>query len=204
MKGQTIQNTGDGKMKWKMSMWAVLAAAVIMVTITGCRCLWCSHHKGKSSFDYQSVLEKNNSENKVVVFRVTGKGLAPETATFKGQAMIMAEKAAVADGYRMLAEKLRGVYIDAYMKTSNGTVNYDVVETQTHTWLRGAKIVDIVRSDFGITEAYMNLRVRFKKKDMIWWPAGISDGSSFQSGTGRHSHLSASTPELSGHTSSLP
>ncbi|MFO7883908.1 MAG: hypothetical protein R6U68_03720 [Desulfobacteraceae bacterium] len=204
MKGQIIQNTGEGGIKKKMIVSAVLAATVMMFTITGCRCLFCSHFKRNASSDYRNVLEENNSENKIVVFRVTGKGLAPETATSKGQALILAEKAAVADGYRMLAEKLRGVYIDAYMKTNNGVVDYEVVETQTHTWLRGAKVIDIVRSDFGITEAYMNLRVRFEKRNMIWWPDGISDGNSFNSDKGRNAHLSASTSELSGHTNSLP
>ncbi len=42
---------------------------------------------------------------KVVTFYVLGKGLEPENAITKGEAVIMAERAAVADGYRQLVEK---------------------------------------------------------------------------------------------------
>jgi len=42
----------------------------------------------------------------------------------------MAERAAVADGYRQLVEKVRGVYVDAFMKAGRGTVNHDVIQVQ--------------------------------------------------------------------------
>ena len=63
-------------------------------------------------------------------FYVTGKGLEPENALTKGGAVLMAERAAVADGYRQLVEKVRGVYVDAFMKAGRGTVNHDVIQVQ--------------------------------------------------------------------------
>ena len=49
------------------------------------------------------VLEKapgNSTNNRIVTFTVKGKGIEPEGALTRGQARLMAERAAVADGYR--------------------------------------------------------------------------------------------------------
>ncbi|MCK5162268.1 MAG: hypothetical protein KAQ72_01055, partial [Desulfobacula sp.] len=66
--------------------------------------------------------------HKVVTFFVIGKGLEPENAFSKGEAVLMAERAAVADGYRQLVEKVRGVYVDAFMRAGRGTVDYDTIQ----------------------------------------------------------------------------
>ncbi len=116
--------------------------------------------------------------SKIVTFHAVGKGLSPETAINKGQAILMAEKAAVADGYKKLIEKIRGVYVDAYMQSGQGMVDHDIIRTHTQSWLRGAEIMGVKQADNGITEAYMALRVNFAHKNMIWWPTGISGLSS--------------------------
>ncbi|MFH1155005.1 MAG: hypothetical protein V1793_14425 [Pseudomonadota bacterium] len=111
--------------------------------------------------------------DRVVNFQVTGKGVAPENSLNKGQAILMAEKAAVADGYRKLVEKIRGVYVDAYLKSGQGVVDYDIVQAHTQSWIRGAEVLEIHQAEFGITEAIMRLRVNFTRRGMIWWPVGI-------------------------------
>jgi len=156
-------------MKTQRTVWPGLIAAVLLLMIfSGCRSL-------QPVSSYRGVL--NDSLNgvhnqRVMTFHVTGKGLAPETAISKGQAVLMAERAAVADGYRQLVEKIRGVYVDAYMKSGRGAVDYEMVRTSTQSWLRGAEIDSIVHADYGITEAHMSLRINFIKKNMIWWPSG--------------------------------
>jgi hypothetical protein len=115
------------------------------------------------------------NRQRAVTFFVIGKGLEPENALTKGEAVLMAERAAVADGYRQLAEKLRGVYIDAFMRAGRGTVDYDLIRTQTQSWLRGTEIVEFSDGRYGITEVRMRLRINFSKRGMIWWPAGIGD-----------------------------
>jgi hypothetical protein len=112
---------------------------------------------------------------KVVTFYVTGKGLEPETALTKGEAVIMAERAAVADGYRQLVEKLRGVYVDAYMKSGSGTVNRDLIQVRTQSWLRGAEVMELSHQEYGITTAKMRIRINFTKKGMVWWPVGLGN-----------------------------
>ena len=85
----------------------------------------------------------------------------------------MAERAAVADGYRQLVEKIRGVYVDAFMKAGRGTVNHDVIQIHTQSWLRGTEIMEITQGEYGITNARLRLRINFSKDGMVWWPVGI-------------------------------
>jgi len=156
-------------MKTQRIVWPGLIAAVMLLMIfSGCRSL-------QPVSSYRRVLNGslNGAHNqRVMTFHVTGKGVAPETAISKGQAVLMAESAAIADGYRQLVEKIRGVYVDAYMESGQGSVDYEMIRTSTQSWLRGAEIDSIVHADYGITEAHMSLRINFIRKNMIWWPAG--------------------------------
>ena len=113
--------------------------------------------------------------NRVVTFSVIGKGIEPESALTKGQAWLMAERAAVADGYRQFVEKLRGVYVEAMMSAGYGSVNEEFIQTQTRSTLRGAQVNAITHGEYGIAEAEMTLRVNFTRQGMIWWPDGLGD-----------------------------
>lgn len=124
------------------------------------------------------VLGSNGTQvenQRVVTFYVTGKGIEPENALTKGEAVIMAERAAVADGYRQLVEKVRGVYVDAFMKAGRGTVNHDMIQVHTQSWLRGAEIMEVTQGEYGITNARLRLRINFARQGMIWWPVGMGN-----------------------------
>ena len=112
-------------------------------------------------------------DHKIVTFFVIGKGLEPENALSKGEAVLMAERAAVADGYRQLVEKVRGVYVDAFMRAGRGTVDYDTIQVHTQSWIRGTEIMEISEGEYGITNIRMRLRINFAKDGMVWWPVGI-------------------------------
>ena len=146
----------------------VLSACLIVLSVWGC-----SKVGGPGGVLDSSA---NNVVNqKVVTFQVTGKGLEPENALTKGEAILMAERAAVADGYRQLVEKVRGVYVDAYMKAGRGAVSQDTIQLYTQSWLRGTEVMEITQADYGITEARLRLRINFSKRGMVWWPVGIAD-----------------------------
>ncbi|MCP3876311.1 MAG: hypothetical protein GY699_24620 [Desulfobacteraceae bacterium] len=112
-------------------------------------------------------------DHKVVTFFVIGKGLEPENALTKGEAVLMAERAAVADGYRQLVEKVRGVYVDAFMRAGRGTVDYDTIQVHTQSWLRGTEVMEVNEGEYGITNVRMRLRINFARDGMVWWPVGI-------------------------------
>lgn len=159
-----IDQYEDGKMK--KIVW--LSAGVLALFFMGCA--------GSTAVSPGGVLSSpgGTAENqKVITFHVVGKGLEPENALTKGEAVLMAERAAVADGYRQLAEKISGVYVDAFMKAGRGSVNQEQIQIHTQTWLRGTEIMEFGREEYGITSARMQLRIYFSKQGMVWWPMGI-------------------------------
>ncbi|MDY0220272.1 MAG: hypothetical protein RBR67_03965 [Desulfobacterium sp.] len=101
--------------------------------------------------------------DKVETYRVIGRGIEPERSRSRAEAMLMAERAAIADGYRLLVEKLHGVYIDSQVFMRNGSVDYALLQTETQAWLRGAEILEINRLSNGVTEAEMIVRLTLKK-----------------------------------------
>jgi hypothetical protein len=112
-------------------------------------------------------------DQKVVTFSVIGKGLEPEKSLSKGEAVLMAERAAIADGYRQLVEKLRGVYVEAFLRAGRGSVDQETIQVQTQSWLRGTEIMEITQGEYGITSARLSLRIHFTRDGMVWWPVGI-------------------------------
>lgn len=116
---------------------------------------------------------------KIMTYRVIGRGIEPERSRTKAEAILMAERAAIADGYRQLVEKLHGIYIDSQALINNGSVNYSLLQAETQAWLRGAEIVEINRLSNGITEAEMLLRLNFIKRKNCWTPWSCSYDSSY-------------------------
>ena len=145
--------------------------AVLLILLSGCSST--GQNSTSSPGPVLGLNQGDSDSQKVVTFEVIGKGLEPENALTKGEARIMAERAAVADGYRQLVEKVRGVYVDAFMKAGFGTVNQDMITTKTQSWLRGVDIIEIRLAEHDITEAVMELSIYFAKKDMVWWPSGL-------------------------------
>ncbi len=115
----------------------------------------------------------SSQKNRIITFTVRGKGVEPEAAITKGQARLMAERAAVADGYRQFVEKLRGVYVDAFSKAGYGAIDKDFLTTRTRATLRGVEIKEITHGEYGIAQAIMQLRVNFSRQGMMWWPEGL-------------------------------
>ncbi|SDT84584.1 LPP20 family lipoprotein [Desulfobacula phenolica] len=112
-------------------------------------------------------------DQKMVAFQVIGKGLEPENALSKAEAVLMAQRAAVADGYRQLAEKVHGVYVDAVMQSGRGIITHDAIRVQTQSWLRGAEIMEIYQGDHGITNAKLRLKIALNHTVIGGWN-GIS------------------------------
>ena len=77
--------------------------------------------------------------NKVI--QVTGMGAQPARAANPAQARMLARRAAVADAYRMLAESIKGVNVDAETTVENMMVSSDIVRTKVNAMIQGAVVV---------------------------------------------------------------
>ncbi len=105
------------------------------------------------------VYEGQVNPSDYITIRVTGKGIAPDGVTNPAQAKILSERAAEADGYRLLAEKLRGILVTTFQTTRHAQITEDVIHTQTEAILRATQIVDIRHYPDGLSEVDMVIRI---------------------------------------------
>lgn len=159
----------------------ILTIAIVIVGFSSAGCVYVEKRaKASNVSSTGGTVEYSDTDStasqRIVTFEVVGKGLMPETSINTGQGRLMAERAAINDGYRQLVEKIRGVYVDAYSQTTNGIIDYDVIRTKTQSWLRGVQILEVKEAGYGIFNAKLQLRIYFTETDMIWWPAGIGSG----------------------------
>ena len=83
-------------------------------------------------------IEPEEAAEKIVV-RVLGKGVEPSRGT-PIEKKILAERAAVMDGYRQLAERLAGMIIESRSGSKNNALTIDQVMVEASAYLRGAQV----------------------------------------------------------------
>ncbi len=95
---------------------------------------------------------------------IIGKGAPPNDENLSEvQRYLLAERAAVIDGYRQLAEKLQGFIVSTLSKSGNYIVNMDLVKVQTESLIRGAEIVEINHNDNGVCTAKIRIQIPDKE-----------------------------------------
>jgi len=87
---------------------------------------------------------------------VTGQGVAPSMTSSPAQAYALAKRAAIADAYRLLAEKVKGVRIEGSDKIKNMMVQRSEVRTFVDAVIAEAEIIETVFKD-GLCEVEMEL-----------------------------------------------
>lgn len=115
---------------------------------------------------------KGKALRAVVTLHAVGKGIAPEDAINRGQAIILGQSAARANGYVKLAEKIHGVYVDSFRQLGRGVVDIEIVHQETQALLKGAEVLEYREVENGIFEAYMRVRVIVDQNNPLF-PTGF-------------------------------
>ncbi len=102
----------------------------------------------------EPVLEKKQD----MLITVTGQGVAPMNTSSPAQAYALAKRAAVADAYRMIAEKVKGVRIDGQDLIKNMMVKRSTVRTSVKAMVRNADVVETTFKE-GLCEVEMEITI---------------------------------------------
>ena len=93
---------------------------------------------------------------KTIRINVVGQGVAPTMTSSPAQAYALAKRAAIADAYRLLAEKVKGVRVEGSDKIKNMMVQRSEVRTFVDAVIAEAEIIETVFKD-GLCEVEMEL-----------------------------------------------
>jgi len=100
--------------------------------------------------------EKTLSDGADVLISVTGQGVAPMNTSSPAQAYALAKRAATADAYRLIAEKVKGVRIDGQDLIKNMMVKRSTVRTSVKAMVRNANVVETTFKE-GLCEVEMEI-----------------------------------------------
>lgn len=95
-------------------------------------------------------------KNEAIHISVSGQGVAPMNTTSPAQAYALAKRAAIADAYRAIAEKVKGVRIDGQDLIKNMMVKRTTIRTSVKAMIRNANIVETTFKE-GLCEVEMEI-----------------------------------------------
>lgn len=133
------------------------AGALLIICAAGCSGLSSLQpvSRAKAGEDnYIPGIEFEESGSKLLV-SVNGQGIDPEYGT-PAQRKLMAERAAVVDGYRKLVERIAGILVTANSAAGANAISQDQVMVEARAYLRGAQVSTVTYND-GLATA--NVRV---------------------------------------------
>lgn len=101
-----------------------------------------------------------SQEQRSVTITVTGQGVAPLNSESPAQAYALAKRAAIADGYRLIAEKVKGVRVDGQDVIKNMMVKRSTVRTAVHAMVKSANVVATIFKE-GLCEVEMEINLSY-------------------------------------------
>jgi len=104
----------------------------------------------------QKVQEDVLPINSSMRIDVVGQGVAPTNTASPAQAYALAKRAATADAYRLIAEKVKGVRIEGDDLIKNMMVQRSTVRTTVRAMVRNANVVETTFKD-GLCEVEMEI-----------------------------------------------
>ena len=91
---------------------------------------------------------------------VVGQGVAPPSTSSPAQAYGMAKRAATVEAYRLIAERVNGVYVEGQDTIKNMIVSRSTVRTQVSAMIKNANVVETRFKD-GICEVEMEVVLNY-------------------------------------------
>ncbi len=104
----------------------------------------------------QPIKSEVLAENRPILISVVGQGVAPTNTTSPAQAYALAKRAAVADAYRLIAEKVKGVRVDGQDYIKNMMVKRSTIRTSVDAMIRNANVVETTFKE-GLCEVEMEI-----------------------------------------------
>ena len=106
----------------------------------------------------EPLLEKD----KQMIISVMGQGVAPMNTSSPAQAYALAKRAAVADAYRLIAEKVKGVRVDGQDVIQNMMVKRSTIRTSVNAMVRNANVVETTFKE-GLCEVEMEIVLAYSQ-----------------------------------------
>lgn len=101
------------------------------------------------------------SQNELVI-TVTGQGVAPSVTASPAQAYALAKRAAMADGYRQIAERVKGVQVEGQDTIKNMMLQQSSTKTSVEALVRGANITNTAFKE-GLCEVEMEIALSYSR-----------------------------------------
>ena len=111
-----------------------------------------------SSTQKEDVLEKGRD----LRISVLGQGVAPMNTSSPAHAYALAKRAATAEAYRLIAEKIKGVRIDGQDLIRNMMIKRSTIRTSVQSMVRNANIIETTFKD-GLCEVEMEIIVSYSQ-----------------------------------------
>ena len=113
---------------------------------------------GEVAQEREPLLEKD----KQMIISVLGQGVAPMNTSSPAQAYALAKRAAVADAYRLIAEKVKGVRVDGQDLIQNMMVKKSTIRTSVNAMVRNANVVETTFKE-GLCEVEMEIVLAYSQ-----------------------------------------
>ena len=104
----------------------------------------------------KKVLEVDQTIN----ISVVGQGIAPSFARSPAQSYVLAKRAAMADAYRLIAERIKGVKVQGKDTIKNMAIKSSTINTQVSAMIRNATVVETTFKE-GLCEVEMEIKIDY-------------------------------------------
>jgi hypothetical protein len=98
------------------------------------------------------------NEAQLIEVSAVGMGVAPESTISPAQALALAKRAAIVDGYRQLGEKMYGIKVNAKETVKDMIMRNSVVRTRVFAVIKNAEIIETAFKD-GLCQVQMELKL---------------------------------------------